>query len=157
MYPMVAGVGGGVGTTIIASALHAFDDDLYVDGSPVDVLVCRSTRNSVTEAHRALAHAPYPPVLAVVADLPAGAKLPLPPREVTALTRIVEPHVSGMVAVPYVSQWRTRDAPDCDAATLLDPNTEIPQWLADFAESMTRLIRLIEGPLRARISFSSVA
>jgi hypothetical protein len=68
--PLVAGVAGGVGTTTIAVALRALDWDLYIDGTAVDVLVCRSTVHCLGEAHRSVGQAPYPPILVVVADVP---------------------------------------------------------------------------------------
>jgi hypothetical protein len=147
--PVVAGAGGGVGTSVIAAALWAFDNDLYVDGEVVDVLVCKCTVASVTEAQRLVGTAPYPPVLAVVADIPSGVGHPLPPPEVTALTRMAEPHVAAQVGVPFVPQWRSRPDPDGDAGMLLRPGTVIPEWLGGFSAAMTKLIEAIQGPLRA--------
>ena len=145
--PRVAGVGGGVGVSVLAAALWAYDDDLYLDGEPVDVLVCRSTVGSVSEAQRAAATAPYPPVLAVVADLPAAAGFPVPPPEVTALTRMGERHVAAQVGVPFVTHWRTRPCPEQDVESLLIPGAEVPAWLTGFATAIVRLIAAIQGPL----------
>jgi hypothetical protein len=145
--PLVAGVAGGVGTTTIAVALKALDWDLYIDGTAVDVLVCRSTVYSLGEAHRSVGHTPYPPILAVVADVPDRARLAAFPSAVRARTRMVEPHVAGAVAVPFVPEWRTRDKPYDDAARALDPAAETPAWLADFAAAMRRLVGLLESAM----------
>jgi hypothetical protein len=136
-----------VGTSLIAAALLAFDDDLYIDGAAVDVLVCRSTVESVTEAQRAAATAPYPPVLAVVADLPAAAGLPVPPPEVSALTRMNERLVAAQIGVPFVTAWRCRPCPERDAELLLSARDGVPAWLGGFAAAVARLIDAIEGPL----------
>jgi hypothetical protein len=103
--PLVAGVAGGVGTTTIAVALRALDWDLYIEGTAVDVLVCRSTVHSLGEAHRSVGHTPYPPILVVVDDVPDRARLAAFPSAVRARTRMVEPHVAGAVAVPFVPEW----------------------------------------------------
>jgi hypothetical protein len=68
--PIVAGAGGGVGATAVASALGALDAGRCRAGQPVHVLVCRLTMASIGDAHRAIAAAPAAPVLAVVADIP---------------------------------------------------------------------------------------
>lgn len=145
--PRVAGTGGGVGVSVLAAALCAYDDDLYLHGEPVDVLVCRSTVSSVSEAQRLAASAPYPPVLAVVADLPLAAGFPVPPLEVTALTRMGEQIVCAQVGVPFVSRWRARACPEQDVERLLIPGAEVPDWLTGFACAVARLIEAIEGPL----------
>jgi hypothetical protein len=149
--PIVAGAVGGAGTSVIAAGLRALDDDLYTEGGPVDVLVCRCTVASLTEAQRVASTVPYPPILAVVADVPSGLGLPVPPPEVTALTRMLDSEsgqlVSAMVAVPFVAQWRSRPDPVADAWLLLEPGAVIPAWLAGFAAAMTNLIHAIAGPL----------
>lgn len=145
--PLVAGTTGGVGTTIIASALGAYDDDLYAGGA-VDVLVCESTVPSLTEAHRCVGRTPYPPILVVVADVPDKSRLPVLPSPVKALARMVEPHVAAMIAVPFVAQWRLRENPCTDAAAVLRAGAEIPPWLTDFATAIRDLVPHLETLLR---------
>jgi hypothetical protein len=145
--PLVAGTTGGVGTTIIASALGAYDDDLY-SGGPVDVLVCESTVPSLTETHRCVGKAPYRPILVVVADVPDKCRLPALASPVKALVRMVEPHVAVMVAVPFVPAWRLREDPCLDAASVLRAGAEIPPWLTDFAAAIRKLVPHVEAVLR---------
>ena len=145
--PLVAGVLGGVGTTIVASALGAYDDDLYVGGA-VDVLVCESTVASLTAAHSAVGRAEYPPILVVVADVPERSRVPVLPGPVKALARMVEPHVAAMVAIPFVSQWRLREDPCVDAATVLRTGAEVPSWLTEFAAAITSLVPHVEQLMR---------
>ena len=56
--PLIAGAGGGVGTTTIATALRGRDCDIYQPQQPVHVLVCRSTMHSLGCAQRALQTVP---------------------------------------------------------------------------------------------------
>jgi hypothetical protein len=100
--PLVAGAGGGVGASVVASALGAADAGLYRAGQPVHVLVCRLTMASIGDAQRAIAAAPFPPVLAVVGDIPrAGLTGGMRGR-----LRMTEPLVPATVMVPYVTGWR---------------------------------------------------
>lgn len=145
--PLVAGVMGGVGTTVIASALGAYDDDLFVGGA-VDVLVCESTVPSLTAAHSAVGRTEYPPILVVVADVPERSRVPVLPGPVKALARMVEPHVTAMVAIPFVSQWRLREDPCVDAATVLLAGAEVPPWLTEFAAAIKGLVPHVEQLMR---------
>jgi hypothetical protein len=73
-----AGVAGGVGTTTLAIALSACDRGVFV-GRAADVLVCRSTAESLIRTGRAiqlLSSEGYRPVLAVT---PADASRPSRP------------------------------------------------------------------------------
>jgi hypothetical protein len=142
--PVVAGVAGGVGTTTIAAALRGDEGDLYVPGDQVDVLVCRSTTDSLGETHKAVASTPYPPVLAVVGDIPAGCRgMKLLPNPVRARLRMVEPYVAGFVAIPFVPTWRERDEPVVEAYHVLAPTSDVPRELRDFAEAAQRLAELL--------------
>jgi hypothetical protein len=136
--PRVAGVAGGVGTTLLADALHAIDDGVYVDG-PVDVLVCRTTLTSLGDAHRALTQVPYPPVLAVVADIPD-----VVPSAVRARIRMVSPYLRDAVAVPFVGGWRNLDDPYSEASWVLSPEVRIPKSLRGFAKAMRVLAGALE-------------
>ncbi len=140
--PTVAGVAGGVGVSMLASALRAGDLGVYAGGS-VDVLVCRTSVVSLGLAHEVAARTPYPPVLAVVADIPST--IPAPVR---ARMRMAEPHVHRLVAVPFVPEWRSRTDPSVDAAqVLLAPPSQVPRPLREFAKAMQRLVAALEGPL----------
>jgi hypothetical protein len=138
--PIVAGVAGGVGTTLLATALggpdgRALDGELAVPGDAVDVLVCRSTLPSLGLLHHQLATTPTPPVVAVVADIPARV-----PRAVVARIRMAAPHAFTFVAIPYVGSWRELDDPYREAAHVLaHPTRELPKHLHDFAASMRNL------------------
>jgi hypothetical protein len=146
--PLVAGVMGGVGTTIIASALGAYDDDLYAGGA-VDVLVAESTVPSLIEAQRAAGQAPYRPILVVVADVPDKSRLPAFSTPVKAQARMLEAHVAAWVAVPFVPQWRLRNDPYTDAATVLRHGAVVPAWLDEFATAMRQLLNHVETLLRS--------
>jgi hypothetical protein len=50
--PLVAGVAGGVGTTMVATAIGGGDLGVFV-GRGADVLVCRATGDSLVRAGRA--------------------------------------------------------------------------------------------------------
>lgn len=142
--PIIAGVAGGVGTSTVAAALRGQDNDLYVDGEQVDVLVCRSTTVSLGETHRAVAMTSYPPVLAVVGDIPAGSRgIKLLPNAVRARLRMIEPHVAGFVAIPFVPTWRERDDPTSEAYHVLAPAATIPRELRDFADATQDLANLL--------------
>ena len=146
--PRIAGVGGGVGTTTITHALWAFDADLYSAGEPVDVLVCRTTTLSLGDALGAVGAAPAPPVLAVVADLPAGARVPLLTGPVKARLRMVEPHVAALVAVPFVTEWRGDDDPYSKAAHVLRVGAALPRHLREFAAAMAELTGAVNALLQ---------
>jgi hypothetical protein len=155
--PRVAGVGGGVGTTTVALALRARDDARYLAGRPVDLLVCRTTTVSVEDAWRAVAGAPEPPLLAVVADVPAGTRVPVLARPVRARLEQLEPLVSALVAVPFVRAWRSTEDPYAEASHVLRAPA-VPRALREFTDAMALLVeRLHERmgpvpPARARWS-----
>jgi hypothetical protein len=137
--PRVAGVAGGVGTSLLADALHAIDDGVYVEG-PVDVLVCRTTVTSLGDAHRVLALVPYPPVLAVVADIPD-----VVPAAVRARIRMVSRHaVLDAIPVPFVEGWRDVDDPYSEASWVLSPEVRLPKSMRGFAKSMRGIWAAVE-------------
>jgi hypothetical protein len=141
--PRIAGVAGGVGTTVLAHALRARDEELY-GGGPVDILVCRSTTASLGDAHRAVAMAPGKPILAVVADVPAVFRIPAFTRPTEVRMRMVEEHVTAMIAVPFVLEWRAKDDPYSDAAWVLEPTSQLPRYLTDFADAAERLSKAVQ-------------
>lgn len=145
--PLVCGVAGGVGTTTIATALHARDLGVYC-GGPADIVVCRSTSSSVGAAHRVINAVPGAPVLVVVADAPLR-----PPAPVKARVRMVEPHLAALVWMPYVEQWRhTDDALKHVKAVSSHPDG-MPKWLHAWAAALGQLgkavLPLLEHPCPA--------
>ena len=99
--PIVAGAGGGVGASTVASALGAVDAGLYRAGQPVHVLVCRLTMASTAmrtarsprrRPRRCWPWSPTSPARASPAD--AGS------------AGMSESLVPATVMLPYVSGWR---------------------------------------------------
>ena len=110
--PLVAGVGGGVGTSTLAAAVRGQDRGIYRPGDLVDVLVARASMVSLGAAARALATCPEPrPVLVVVADQARGRL----PDNAGHRLRMSEPYTAGIVHVPYVEAWRHLDQPIASA------------------------------------------
>ena len=74
--PVVAGVGGGVGTTTVAAALRAHDAGRVTAGGWPDILVCRGTLDSLRRAAAVLETADPEafPVLAVTLDAARSAR-----------------------------------------------------------------------------------
>lgn len=140
--PIVAGAGGGVGASTVASALGAVDAGRYRAGQPVHVLVCRLTMSSIGEAHRAIAAAPTAPVLAVVADIPRAGLT----GGMRARLRMSEPLVPATVMLPYVSGWRNLADPWTAAATWQqDPP---PRPMRAFVAAIQRLAAAVTLLLR---------
>jgi hypothetical protein len=131
--PRVCGVKGGVGTTTIATALHGRDLGVYC-GGPADIVVCRSTSSSVGTAHRVINAIPGTPVLVVVADGPLRTPAP-----VKARTRMVEPHLTALVWIPYVEQWRHTDDALKHAAAVTSHPDGMPKWLHPWAAALRQL------------------
>lgn len=140
--PLIAGVGGGVGTTTIATALRGRDCDIYQAHQPVHVLVCRSTMHSLGCAQRALKTVPVQPVLAIVDDVP-GATLP---SNVETRSRMTEGYVSAIVRVPFVTEWREVDRPYRLAAELLlEDDRDLSKGLRAYAAALRGLVDEIVG------------
>jgi len=141
--PFVAGAGGGVGASVVASALGAADAGLYRAGQPVHVLVCRLTMASIGDAQRAIATAPFPPVLAVVGDIPrAGLTGGMRGR-----LRMTEPLVPATVMVPYVTGWRDLADPwSASAAWQQDPRP--PRPMRAFVGAIQQLAAAVTPLLR---------
>ena len=141
--PIVAGAGGGVGATAVASALGAVDAGLYRAGQPVHVLVCRLTMASIGDAQRAIAAAPAAPVLAVVADIPRAGLT----GGMRARLRMTEPLVPATVMVPYVSGWRDLADPWTAAATW-QQDPRVPRPMRAFVAAIQRLAAAVTPLLR---------
>lgn len=111
----MAGVAGGVGTSLLASALGGVDRGVYRAQTEVAVLVCRSTVSSAGCAAHALQHTPAPPVLAVVSDAPGMTWGP----NTRNRLRSIEPYTAGIVPIPLVAAWRDTLRPGLRATQLL--------------------------------------
>jgi hypothetical protein len=136
--PLVCGVAGGVGTTTIAAALQARDLGVY-HGGPADIVICRTTSTSVAAAHRVVNTAPGKPVLVVVADGPLRTPAP-----VRARLTMVGPHITALVAMPYVPRWREIDQPLEQAAAILRvPPDQVPKWLQPWATALKQLMNAV--------------
>lgn len=135
--PLIAGAGGGVGTTTIATALRGRDCDIYQPQQPVHVLVCRSTMHSLGCAQRALQTVPDRPVLAIVDDVPGAG----PPSNVEARKRMTEADVAAIVRVPFVTEWREVDRPYRHAAELLlEDDRDLSKPLRAYAAALRKLV-----------------
>lgn len=151
--PLVAGVGGGVGTTTLAIALQAIDCGIYRGGTGVDVLVARSTLYSLRCAQEAIAATPEPPILAVVAD---GSRSGLT-NLATARLRMTEAHVAATVMVPFVHDWPDMDNPHEDAAEVLAVMNPVPKSLRGFAGALHQLVDEITPRVVRRSAFEQSA
>lgn len=141
--PIVAGAGGGVGASTVASALGAADAGLYRAGQPVHVLVCRLTMASIGDAQRAIAAAPTAPVLAVVADIPRAGLT----GGMRARLRMSESLVPATVMLPYVSGWRDVADPWTAAATW-QQDPRVPRPMRAFVAAIQRLAATVTPLLR---------
>ncbi|MBO0849283.1 MAG: hypothetical protein J2P20_07470 [Pseudonocardia sp.] len=144
--PKLGGVAGGVGTTTLATALRAYDRGRVSTELDVDVLVCRSTGDSLHAAASLIAwlgsNARARPVLAVTSDGPTPMRGPL-----RARLRMIEPQVSGLVVLPYVAHWREITDPLREAAQLSEiPSEQLPKALRPYGEA---LVHLAEAVLRS--------
>ena len=131
--PHVAGVAGGVGTSLVVAALRGIDDGVYLGGD-VDILVCQTTASSLGLAHEAIGRASKPPVLAVVADIPASA-----PASVRARVKMASAHVEAIVHIPFVPGLRHLVDPYAAARMVLCPGVALPKAVRPFASAMHRL------------------
>lgn len=134
--PVVAGVGGGVGTTTVAVALRGRDAERG-DAAAADILVCRGTLDSLRRAAALLDRAaPGPrPVLAVSLD---GARVPRGP--VRARLELLEPAAAAMVLLPHVRSWHTVADPLPEVARLLvDPPERVPRPVRAYAAALREL------------------
>lgn len=135
--PIVAGVGGGVGTTTVARALGGVDAGVFT-GRRVDVLVCRATGDSLVRAGRAaqlVAGGAGRPAVAITSADARG-----PSRPVGARLRLLEPHARAVVLLPFVRRWRDLAVPLDDVTGLLSrPPQELPRPLRRYAMAVRAL------------------
>lgn len=136
--PYVAGVLGGVGTTLIAQALQGVDCGIYGAGRPVHVLVCRSTVHSLHAAQCALQATPAKPVLAVVDDVPGAASWGANTANKVTVTG---PYAASIVRVPLVPDWREVQSPHALARSVLaEAEQDLPKGVRTFAHALRDLV-----------------
>lgn len=145
--PVVAGVAGGVATSTVAVALGATDAGVFT-GRPVDVITCRATGDSLiraaTAAQLIIGDGRRPPVVAVTAANSSG-----PSRPVSARLRLLEPHTSGVIVLPYVRRWASVAAPLNEVAALASRPQEVSRQLRGYAATLCSLqnaVRQLVGP-----------
>jgi hypothetical protein len=163
--PTVAGVGAGVGASTVATALGLADRGTFV-GRPVDVLVCLATGDSLVRAGYAAqlvtAWSGRRPVVAVTGADRAG-----PTRPVAARLRLLEPHTTAVVVLPFVRRWRELAAPPEEIRDLLRlPLTDQPRGVRRYATALTEVQAALElrsptaarpAPWRAAPTFTNTA
>jgi hypothetical protein len=138
--PVVAGVGGGVGTTTVAAALRGHDAGRLTAGWP-DILVCRGTLDSLRRAAAVLQTADPDafPVLAVTLDAARAARRPI-----RAHLELLEPDLGALVVLPYVRRWPTLPDPVAEAAHLLEePADRLPRPLRGYAAALRELVEAV--------------
>ena len=138
--PVVAGVGGGVGTTTVAGALRGHDAGRVTGGWP-DILVCRGTLDSLRRAAAVLQTADPDafPVLAVTLDAARAARRPI-----RAHLELLEPDLGALVVLPYVRRWATLPDPVAEAAHLLtEPADRLPRPLRGYAAALRELVEAV--------------
>ncbi|WP_219414173.1 hypothetical protein [Pseudonocardia nigra] len=70
-----------------------------------------------------------------------------PSRPVTARLRLLEPHTSAVVVLPYVRRWRDMATPLDDLRDLLArPLTELPRQLRRYAATARELHTALGSP-----------
>jgi hypothetical protein len=134
--PVVAGVGGGVGTTTLAVALRGHDAGRE-SAAGADILVCRGTVDSLHRAAAVLEHAGREPrpVLAVTLGGTRAARGVL-----RAQLQLLEPGVSALVLLPHVRRWRTLADPFAEVASLLvEPVDRLPRPLRAYTAALREL------------------
>lgn len=122
--PAVVGVSGGVGTSTLAVALGGRDLRIFA-GRPADVVVCRTTVESIVMAGR---------VAALIADLViavTAVDAAKPSHALTSRLQLLEPHVAAVVLVPHVPHWRD----------VVEPLEALRRDLTAPADGITRTMR----------------
>lgn len=138
--PVVAGVGGGVGTTTVAVALRGHDAGRVAERWP-DILVCRGTLDSLRRAAAVLETADPDafPVLAVTVDAARAARRPF-----RARLELLEPDFGALVLLPYVRRWATLADPLAEAVHLLaEPPERLPRPLRAYAAALRELVEAV--------------
>lgn len=109
------------------------------------MLVCRDTVAALGGLHQAVTAAPGTPVVAVVPSAPQSM-----PRAARARVQMLQPHIAGMVELPWVSQWRELVDPWQQATGLIRHSVEsLPKHLRRYARGVAELHRLLTQQGRA--------
>jgi hypothetical protein len=137
--PVVAGVGGGVGTTTVAVGLRGHDAG-QVAGARPDILICRATLDSMRRAAAVLdGVGPEPPPVLAVA-LAARA----PRRPLRAQLDLLDADAAALVLLPHVPRWGTLVDPLAEAAQLLvEPAARLPRPLRAYAAALRELVAAV--------------
>ena len=137
--PVVAGVGGGVGTTTVAVGLRGHDGGRVAGWRP-DILVCRDTLDSVQRAAEVLdAASPEPPPVLAVTLAGRALRGALRPR-----LELLEPDTAGLVLLPHVRRWSTLPDPLAEVARLLvDPADRLPRPVRAYAAALRELVAAV--------------
>lgn len=81
-------------------------------------------------------------MLVVVADGPL--RIPAPAK---ARLTMVEPHLTALVAMPYVTRWRETDQALEEAVAALRYPNQIPKWLQPWTEALGQVMAaLVDSP-----------
>jgi len=131
-----------VGTTTLAAALRSYDRGREV-ARGVDVLACRATGQSLHQAAGIVAwlvdNGRPRPVLAVTLDQPGQLH-----NTCKARLRMMDPQLSAVVVLPYVSHWRELSDPLSEAAMLSEqPADELPKPLRPYGRALATLAELV--------------
>lgn len=142
--PIVTGVAGGAGTRTVAFALGAA---AHQPGRHIrcDVLVARATVHALSLAEQHIAATGDRPVLAVLAGETST------PRAVRAKLRMIDPHASAIVRLPWVGQWSVVANPYAEAHGLAFRNTEqVPKHLRNYHQAVAGLLEQVRPLLSTR-------
>lgn len=104
--PLVGGVAGGCGTSLVAGLLGCTDIGTVAVGDRIDVLVCRSVSSHLTLATRIAIDSPTPPIVVVNADAPIR-----PPAQVRHRERMLEPNVWAVLRLDWIEPLRAMSDP----------------------------------------------
>jgi hypothetical protein len=134
--PVVAGVGGGVGTTTLAVALRGRDGGREALGR-ADILACRGTADSLARVADALDR-PWPGARPVVAVTLGPRRLDRGPFR--ARLDLLDRAAEAVVLLPHVARWQTLADPLADAVGLLaDPSERRSRSLRAYAAALHEL------------------
>lgn len=141
--PRVAGVAGGVGTTLVARMLDtAADYGQHRPGEAVEVLVCRSVPGQVATAIASATSLDVRPVLVIVDDCPQRDWL----RTVTQRVEMARPNLPAVLRVRWIEQLRAVDNPHEALDTGLHAHQyreDIPRWCEPAFQDAAPLIAAV--------------
>lgn len=149
--PIVTGVAGGAGTSLIASLIGAVDGGRAEPGDAMDVLVCRSVSRHLSLATRIAAAAPVPPVVVISADAPGKA-----PHQVRDRARILQPNVPALLWLPWINPLRSMSDPPAGLRAACLEETPAP-WVTGARDLRDALIAEVSTALAAEADHSEHA